>query len=189
VKSRYRFDIKRMSADCEANYLRLRRLLPGLLELAASAKAVPDRTLAVDVYAGISRQLTVEIQPQHFVTMDLKLVEQCRYTSTLEITVAMHEPESDAGAMLHNLSRLNMTVRLYHDVKLAEVVSMAGKRLDKASYSYPNDSMFLPDEKAQQNRLLGEWLGLSLVNGLTANTDMLPPFAASASAHVTGGSV
>jgi uncharacterized protein YqiB (DUF1249 family) len=35
----------------------------------------------------------------------------------------------------------------------------------KPRYQYPNASMYQRDEKAQQNRYLGEWLSLCLSHG------------------------
>lgn len=167
--------------------MRLGRLLPGLAELAASAKTLADRSMAAEVYDSVSRTLTVEFQARQFATLHLKLVEQCRFTSTLDLAIVLPEAELANSAMLRELSELGMTVRLYHDVKLAEVVSMAGLRLAKASYSYPNELMFLPDEKAQQNRLLGEWLSLSLQHGFTANTDMFSAFAGGSAIDAASG--
>ena len=51
-----------------------------------------------------------------------------------------------------------LTVRLYHDARLAEVTEASPFRRVQARYPYPNSQMHQRDEKAQWNRFLGEWL-------------------------------
>ena len=51
----------------------------------------------------------------------------------------------------------------------AEVVEYQGKRhFLRAVYDYPNTDMRQPDEKAQINRFLGEYLSLCLTHGVAA---------------------
>jgi uncharacterized protein YqiB (DUF1249 family) len=56
-------------------------------------------------------------------------------------------------------------IRLYHDARLAEVVSCDTQHRVKPRNPYPNDNMHHPDEKAQWNRFLAEWLGQCLQHG------------------------
>ena len=51
-----------------------------------------------------------------------------------------------------------MTVRMYHDAKVAEVVNCSGRGGFEPEYGYPNKLMLQRDEKRQVNQLLGEWL-------------------------------
>lgn len=51
-----------------------------------------------------------------------------------------------------------MTVRLYHDARLAEVTAADRFRRVPARHDYPNPAMHQPDEKQQWNRFLAEWL-------------------------------
>ena len=44
-------------------------------------------------------------------------------------------------------ARVNLSIRLYHDVNMAEVVACNQKPSRLASYQYPNELMFQPDEK------------------------------------------
>lgn len=155
---RYRFDIKRMSADCEANYARICRLMPALAGTARLAGQNTDTKWAV----GARRALHANIGGG--VSVDFEVVEQSRYTTLLRFGIVFEKWTESAVAG----AGLNMLVRLYHDVKLAEVVSVSGRRSALASYSYPNEAMFQPDEKAQQNRFLSEWLGKCLRYGFAS---------------------
>jgi len=53
---------------------------------------------------------------------------------------------------------LTMTVRMYHDAKVAEVMNCSGHGTFEPEYGYPNKHMLQRDEKRQLNQLLGEWL-------------------------------
>jgi uncharacterized protein len=58
-----------------------------------------------------------------------------------------------------------LKVRLYHDAKAAEVIEFQHARRFAAVYPYPNPEMRQPDEKAQVNRFLGEYLSMCLACG------------------------
>jgi hypothetical protein len=58
-----------------------------------------------------------------------------------------------------------MSIRLYHDARMAEVNSSQNIRWIKPRYDYPNKKMHLPDEKQQINQFLKEWLQLCLQQG------------------------
>ena len=60
-----------------------------------------------------------------------------------------------------------LSVRLYHDARSAEVVEYQRDDHFRAVYDYPNRHMRLPDEKAQVNRFLGEFLSMCLVHGVS----------------------
>ncbi|MGF1908956.1 DUF1249 family protein [Vibrio kasasachensis] len=60
-----------------------------------------------------------------------------------------------------------MSVRLYHDARVAEVCSSEYLSRVKARYDYPNDKMVQKDEKAQLNRFLGDWLSFCLRQGIS----------------------
>lgn len=155
VKKKYRFDIKLMMADCEANYARICRLLPAvLLDMDTVELSADSLILAIDLATNQPAKLTLSIR------------ERCRFTTTVDIQVLI---DSFAG-LDGEPGCVNMAVRLYHDVNMAEVFAHNRKSNGLASYEYPNECMFQPDEKAQQNRFLSEWLGLCLRHGM-ATTD------------------
>ena len=59
-----------------------------------------------------------------------------------------------------------LTVRVYHDAQLAEVVEFAPFRRAQPRYDYPNPRMHQPNEKSQWNHFLGEWLSHCLQHGI-----------------------
>ncbi len=137
---RYRVDLKRFMAECEANYQRLVKLFPDMENL--------------DHYRfGISGGRHIS----------LRVIKRAPYTSLLEISEeAAGDRDVDKTAWL---SAPTMEVRLYHDARLAEVVSCEAVHRINPRYRYPNRKMHQPDEKAQWNRFLSEWLASCLERG------------------------
>jgi uncharacterized protein YqiB (DUF1249 family) len=58
-----------------------------------------------------------------------------------------------------------MSIRLYHDAQMAEVISSQDVHQVKPRYDYPNKRMHQQDEKKQINQFLNEWLKLCLEYG------------------------
>jgi uncharacterized protein len=85
--------------------------------------------------------------------VNIAITERSPYTTTLDIS----------QSPLPLAPRL--TVRVYHDARLAEVVAFANRRRVQPRYEYPNAAMYQPDEKAQWNRFLSEWLSHCLHHG------------------------
>jgi hypothetical protein len=138
VKPKYRTDLSGQMAEAEANYARLMRLMPDF-------DNADHREFAVSLAAGRSA------------IFQLTITERCRYTTMLDF--AQHcagEPWTPAP---------QFSLRVYHDVQMAEVVSFRGHRPRQGRYEYPNANMYVVDEKAQLNKLLGEWLSHCLQHG------------------------
>lgn len=131
TKPRYRVDLSGLHAVCEANYFRLRKLMP-------------------DMVTQNERQIVMDITGEAEQRLVLQVIERCRYTTMLQLT---HQQEEDW------LKSPSMEVRLYHDASMAEVVAAYNRRRFRGVYPYPNEQMLQPDEKYQLNRFLGEWLG------------------------------
>jgi uncharacterized protein YqiB (DUF1249 family) len=136
---------------CEINYMLLLRLL------ANNDEAVGDEQCFF-----IS----------DFLSYRTKILEVTRYTSLISISqdlpcldkikcVKSELSKVEFGKFL----RPKMTVRLYHDARVADVISNQDIRQIKPRYDYPNVKMHLPDEKQQINQFLKEWLQLSLKLG------------------------
>jgi len=128
---------------CERNYAQLRFFLPG----AVAAHHAGDEGARV-MTAGDSKV----IQINEYEGYRIKLLELCKFTTTIKIE---HVSDTALGWM-----RPQFEVRLYHDARLAEVVSCQQVRRFKAVYDYPNLEMMQPDEKRQINLLLRDWLML-----------------------------
>lgn len=156
VARRYRADLMRYMAECDANYIRLLKLIPDLesltddLEGQAVSPVFGDADswcFRVGGTAGVGMPMTVRI----------RILERFRYTATLEFS-ACSGFESWLRAPV-------IGVRVYHDAVTAEVVSYQGRRGFRLSYETPNEQMYHQDEKSQINELLGEWLDLCLSAG------------------------
>ncbi len=137
-KERYKVDLPLQMAECEANYLRLSKLLA--------------RSAADDI------RFMVAGTDQSWLHL-LKITERSPYTTTLVLSRTAVGPASQW------LSMPRLTLRMYHDAKLAEVLAWEGHKRLRPRYDYPNQSMYQSDEKYQLNRFLGEWLELCLAQG------------------------
>lgn len=93
-----------------------------------------------------SYQITHE---QH--RLDIQVTDFGPYTQRLQLSQRF-----DASSPL--LRDLCMSVRVYHDAMLAEVIGYQGVERLLARYELPNSGMLLPDEKRQANLLLHDWL-------------------------------
>jgi len=98
-----------------------------------------------------------------FLSYTVSINEVTRYTSLLTISQDINSSfaaESSSGKMLAKLLQPRMVIRLYHDARVAEVISSQDIHHVKPRNNYPNSVMHLPDEKQQINHFLKEWLQL-----------------------------
>ena len=131
-------DLKELSGICESNYLHLLKLMPKM-------------------DAGESREFNITGGVNHATSIRLKVVEQFKYTQGI-----MVEQVSD----LHDyLTPPRMEVRMYHDLRTAEVISFDNNHRFNGVYHYPNPQMRLPDEKHQINHFLSDWLTHCFLHG------------------------
>lgn len=86
----------------------------------------------------------------------IDVVERCRYTTLLKVCQKGGEGW---------LASPRFDLRAYHDARMVEVTRFQSARQVKARYEYPNDDMLMPDEKAQQNVFLAEWLSHCIAQG------------------------
>lgn len=143
-RRRYNIDLGAHIAECEANYARLMRLLPDL----------PDtdrRTFSVRFG---------ESEPK----VRFEVAQRCPYTTVVQI---VQDPHAACGESVPGLAETRLAIRIYHDAKAAEVIEYQNERGFHAVYEYPNARMRHPDEKAQVNRFLGEFLGVCLEHGVS----------------------
>ena len=169
ARGNYSIDLIRQMAECDANYIRLLKLVPQLqaykdrsfIEYALSPSehldCSDDQYLTYDLepekhLEGLSTEFC--IAERNFdaenVTVAIKILEAFKYTTTLEIT---QKPEFKKW-----MTNPSMLVRVYHDASTAEVVSYQGHRNLQPRYAQPNPLMYHADEKMQVNQFLGEWL-------------------------------
>ena len=169
ARSSYSIDLIKQMAECDANYIRLLRLLPQLQ--ASRDKSFVDyaQTCAADnaefdfadrasnsvpekLVEGMTREFCIAEREAGTdkVTVQIKILEAFKYTTTLEIS---QKPEFRSW-----MTNPSMLVRVYHDASTAEVISYQGHRNLQPRYPQPNRMMYHVDEKMQVNKFLGEWL-------------------------------
>ncbi len=133
-------------ADCDANYFRLVKLFPAWRSERQRSLVLPGKTDRVFL---------------------VKVAERTRYTTLLTL-----EQLGKYGVRWLGLPAL--TIRLYHDARVAEVVACGGKRSPHPRYDYPNRNMHQQDEKAQWNRFLADFLAHCLAHGREAKLNYEP---------------
>lgn len=126
--------------------------LSGLMNLCDINYMLMLRILADNDAQGEQRNFFIS----DFLSYTVTINEVTRYTSLVTIT----QDASIMGQHLSELFKPCMVVRLYHDARMAEVISSQDVRQIKPRYDYPNTTMHLPDEKQQINLFLKEWLQL-----------------------------
>lgn len=140
---RYLPDLAKHAALCEANFVRLERLLQDMSK----------SHYQFCWFDGHDNRIDVEIE----------IVERFKYTTTLQLTKTLHNVPAP-------MDSVELTVRLYADARMAEVVTLSqGKQL-AGIYRYPNDQMYQIDEKEQANHYLAEWLSHLLAHGTVPNS-------------------
>ena len=139
VEKKYRPHLPTLMALCEINYMLLLRIL------ADKEQVGEQRCFFISDF--LSYRITVN--------------EVTKYTTLITI----NQEANIRGYNLTELFRPKMVVRLYHDARMAEVISNQDVQQIKPRYDYPNERMHLPDEKQQVNYFLKEWLQLCLKLG------------------------
>ncbi|MES2607037.1 MAG: DUF1249 domain-containing protein [Pseudomonadota bacterium] len=139
-------DLSARMAVCDANYLRLLKLLPefttGLRHTILLPAVHPQESSAAQ-------------------RLDIHVVESFRYTSTVHLSLVVEE----RAPSWYRAPQL--TVRIYHDAGTAEVVTYQDQLAFKAIYSDNDAPRFSWDEKNQINLFLADWLSLCLEGGLS----------------------
>lgn len=133
---RYVPDLRRFGALCDGNYMRLHRLR----KLEVGGEPVSEFEL--------------RRQDQYLGRVRIQVLQVAKFTETLLL-----EQIHNAGRWLNNPQ---LTVRVYHDAAMAEVISCYRDRQIAAVNDYPNRFMHHPDEKVQVNSFLADWLDYCL---------------------------
>jgi uncharacterized protein YqiB (DUF1249 family) len=156
--NKYRPKLSTLMNLCEVNYMLLMRLL-------ASNNN--------EEIIGEERKFFIS----DFLAYTIKTLEITRYTSLISICQEMPNAEQvnvehdrnldddNKKVLFSSILHPKMTIRLYHDARMAEVISNQDISQVKPRYDYPNSKMHLPDEKEQINMFLKEWLQLCLKLG------------------------
>lgn len=137
---RYIPDLSAQNAVCEANYLRLEKLLGDM-----------EHSRYRYRWSG---------QGEQKVRMRADIIERFKFTTTLTLV-------KENQSLPKPMDQFQLTIRMYHDARMAEVVTWQSGRQFSGVYPYPNDRMYQIDEKAQANVYLGEWLAHLMQHGQT----------------------
>jgi len=120
----------------ESNYIRLRNLVPDADAL--QPKVISRVPGALDLH--------------------LRIVERCKFTTTLNLTYHFSDVEGVFPAP-------DIRVRIYHDAQVGEVIACGRHRgLRHAEYNRMHHQYTL-EEKWRMNRFLQKWLGYCLRQG------------------------
>ncbi|WNC69327.1 DUF1249 domain-containing protein [Thalassotalea nanhaiensis] len=139
--AKYRPSLKGLDQSFEKNYMLITRLL-GDMDIEGDER-----------YFFITDVLEYKIA----------ITEKTKYTHVVEFKQLVSQTESLASKV--HLPKPSMTIRIYHDARLAEVIESQYIKQIKPRYDYPNQEMHLPDEKQQTQHFLTEWLHLCLTEG------------------------
>ncbi|MEM9172355.1 MAG: DUF1249 domain-containing protein [Pseudomonadota bacterium] len=128
----------------ESNYLRLQRLIPELQHIDGAAVSVVDQDL-----------------PLH-----LTVTERSRYTCTLHLTYLFDRKDEGAvtdrvGAALQAerwLADPDLTLRVYFDGRLAEVMSVAAEHRHRVLRHIAASHREELDSRWRRNMMLNKWL-------------------------------
>lgn len=141
----YSIDLTAHLAMCETNYSRFVRLFPRI------ANDEPS------VFRVAFAQASTDAEPD---AVTFEVLARDRYTSV--VALCQRAPDQQFAAT-------RIKVRLYHDARCAEVIEFQGERRFESVYPYPNEQMRHPDEKAQVNRFLAEFLNICLTRGVVCH--------------------
>ncbi|CAI87638.1 conserved protein of unknown function [Pseudoalteromonas translucida] len=95
----------------------------------------------------------------------VKIDDMAKYTMDVSI--------KQLSGMVKGITPLYLTVRLYNDAKVAEIIHHDYHQRIKPSYGYPNPKMHQKDEKYQLNAFLYDWLVACVEHGqATLNWDV-----------------
>ena len=128
VHKKYVPNLKGFHALCDGNYLRMLKLLPDC----------------------DTENLCYEFGAANHLRYKIQIVEASRYTTTLDV--------AQLDGTLPQWLKPCMKVRLYHDARMAEVLSCQNISAIAPSYDYPNQKMHQRNEKELVNHFLAEWL-------------------------------
>jgi len=120
----------------ECNYIRLRNLVPDLDEM-------PDHVVS---------------QIDAVLDLHLRVVERCKFTTTLNLTYYFHDQQGRFPAP-------DMLVRMYHDAQVGEVISCGRRRGVRHAVYNRMYNRYSLSEKWRMNRFLQKWLGYCLLQG------------------------
>lgn len=144
-----KFDLPALISECDANYTRIRRLLP-------------------DLESRSDWQLVLPVGDEEFI-VNCEVVERAKYTCLVRISQSSFFSGDDMGQFWAP----NLLVRVYLDTNSAEVIEMQRQRGFRPLAQPRRHSGQTVFEKLHVNRFLGEYLSFCARHG-SVSTESLP---------------
>ena len=144
AKPGYHINLIHLQQLCEDNYLRIMYLIQSVEE---------QKSFRFPLLGGSASQW-----------MTIDVLERAPYTTLLHLKL-----NADWG---EHLAMPEAQVRLYHDVRMAEVVFRKTSQTLQPVYDYPNAKMYQPNEKEQHNQFLAQWLDYALTGCHTSKENI-----------------
>lgn|GEM_PF-5780936 len=138
-------DFKSFLSICEMNYHKLLRIFP-------------------EIATAETRELELHCATQEVIKLHLLVDERTKYTDRVVIHL------TDPNAFL---PQAEMCLRVYHDMKVIEVLSVQSVDIRRSSINKAPPMAMQPDERLQAITLLGEWLNHCLQFG-AVSVDFVP---------------
>lgn len=136
-RRRQAHDLGELMAVYECNYIRLRQLIPDLAVVGTGALSLASGAL----------------------DLHLSVTERNRYTTTLTLTYHFEDEQGSFPAP-------DIQIRIYHDARLAEVLSCGRTRGQRHAAFYDSWRRdYNLNDKWRINRFLQKWLGFCLRQG------------------------
>jgi uncharacterized protein YqiB (DUF1249 family) len=109
------------------------------------------------------QSMTYQFGVANSLNYQIQILDTAPYTTTIRM-----EQKGATAAYL----KPQMDVRLYHDARMAEVMSSQHAGAFKPAYPYPNADMRQRDEKERVNCFLAEWLVFCLKHRQTVSSNI-----------------
>ena len=160
-------NLRAQQAAASSNYVRLLRLIPAM-------RTQDQYSFRLHVPGTIGKETPI----------DTEVTERGPYTTLLNITQRPADVkqagqlEDSTPEFDWNQLDLRMSVRVYHDAQMAEIVDFMNVRNFKSRYPYPNPKMLQIDEKQQVNFFLRDWLDRCLEFGVAVSPLQFAEFKA-----------
>ena len=153
-------NLRAQQAAASSSYVRLLRLIPAM-------RTQDQFSFRLHIPGSVGKEMQIETQ----------VTERGPYTTFLNITqspaladeksVDRYEGSADDSNWTQMI--LRMSIRVYHDAQMAEVVDFMNVRNFKSRYPYPNPKMLQTNEKQQVNFFLRDWLDRCLEFGVAVS--------------------
>ena len=166
--AKYRPNLSSLMNLCDTNYMMLLKLLADKEQVNEKSRFLISDFLAYTITIKEVTRYTSLIHiaqdvPLYSKNKDLQS-SNSNSSSNADIkkTKVAAKVVPKVAAKVMALFHPSMVIRLYHDARVAEVISSQDIQQVQPRYDYPNVQMHHPDEKEQMNLFLKEWLQLCL---------------------------